>query len=68
MIASNSRMSIIIIRNKGISKAATSGKHTGNCKKGKERREDTVHTGQKATIKAMCRVKSPESVREKHRG
>ena len=58
----------MIIRGKGMSKAATSGKHTGNCKKRKERREDTVRKGQKATVKAMCRVESPESVREKHRG
>jgi len=43
----------VIIRDKGMSEAVTSGKHTGNCKKGKERREDTVHTGQKATVKAM---------------
>ena len=58
----------MIIKGKGMSKAATSGKHTGNCKKGKERKEDTVHMEQNASVKAMCRVKSPESVREKRRG
>ena len=56
----------MIIRGKGMSKAATSGKHTGNCKKGKERGHSPY--GQKAIVKAMCRVKLPESVRGKHRG
>ena len=37
----------MIIKDKGMSKAVTSGKHTGNCEKGKERKEDTVHMDRK---------------------